>query len=283
MPAMNDLSARVRASLVWVLPLVAVVLLLGLETEWGSALRLRPPPPEPIAPKPVPTGLLPEYTIEGGLAAHTETVNRTLFNPTRRPAPAAAEAAKQVMKRGQFALTGTTVAGDRALAFLKETGANGKPRTVRQGETINGMLVAEVKPDRVKLTLADEAEELMLKVATNPKPTPQPVQPPQPGAPAAPGARPPVAAGAQPGQAAPGQASTPQQSLAERRRAARAAEAAAAAARQAGTQPAEQPATPFPVPQPAQSTATPAATGQPQQGSDSWSQVYQRYQQRRQK
>ena len=103
-------------------------------------------------------------------------MNRTLFNPTRRPAPVAiAEAAKPRIQRGQFALTGTTVAGDRSLAFLKETNG-GKARTVKKGETINGMLVAEVWPDRVKLTLGDESEEISLKVSTNPRPTPQPVR-----------------------------------------------------------------------------------------------------------
>ena len=40
-----------------------------------------------------------------------------------------------------------------------------------QGETINGLTVAEVKPDRVRLALGDESEELILKVQTNPKPT----------------------------------------------------------------------------------------------------------------
>ena len=34
--------------------------------------------------------------------------------------------------------------------------------------------VAEVKTDRVKLAMGDEAEELVLRVATNPRVTPQP-------------------------------------------------------------------------------------------------------------
>ena len=172
---MNDLSVRVRASLWWLLPLALLVVLIGWEIGWGSAVRLRPPPAEPIAPQPVTMGLLPDYVIAGGIASHSETVNRTLFNPTRRPAPVAiAEAAKPRIQRGQYALTGTTVAGDRSLAFLKETNG-GKARTVKKGETINGMLVAEVWPDRVKLTLGDESEEISLKVSTNPRPTPQPV------------------------------------------------------------------------------------------------------------
>src|SRR5512137_303884 len=73
--AMNDLTARVRASLWWLLPLLALVLLIGGEIDWGRALHIAPPPAEPIAPKPVVAGLLPEYTIAGGLGAHAETVN----------------------------------------------------------------------------------------------------------------------------------------------------------------------------------------------------------------
>jgi hypothetical protein len=49
---------------------------------------------------------------------------------------------------------------------------SGKSRRVQQGESINGMLVAEVKADRVRLALGNESEELVLKVATNSRPTP---------------------------------------------------------------------------------------------------------------
>ena len=130
---MNDLSARVRASLWWLLPLALLVLLIGWEIDWGSAVRVRPPPATPVVPQPVTMGLLPDYVIAGGIASHTETVDRTLFNPTRRPAPVAVvEAAKPRIQRGQYALTGTTVAGDRSLAFLKETNG-GKARTVKTG------------------------------------------------------------------------------------------------------------------------------------------------------
>ena len=88
------------------------------------------------------------------------------------------------------------------------------------GDKINGMLVAEVKPDRVRLTLGDESEELLLKVGTNPRPTAPPA------APAAAAAAPPAAgcrrgcAGARRDAGAPAE---PAQTLAERRRAARAA------------------------------------------------------------
>jgi len=260
---MNKLSATIEAELWWLLPAAVLAAVIGWELDWGRSLRLRAPEASPIEPKPVVTALLPDYAIAGGIDARAETVGRTLFNPTRRPAPVAvAEAARPRMQRGLYALTGTTVFGDKGLAFLKEK-SGGKALTVRQGDTIAGMLVAEVKPDRVKLTLGDESEEVVLAVATNSRPTPQPAAPapaagapatPQPAAPPMPAVSP-VAAGGQP---------QPAQSLAERRQAARAAAAAAGAS----SQPAQPPA-----------AAAAAPGGNPDPG---WAQVYQRYQQRRQ-
>ena len=220
---MSDLSARIHTALWWLLPLAALFAIIGLETRWGRALDRRPELVEPIAPKPVAASLLPEYAIAGGPAGHAEMVHRTLFNPTRRPAPAVQEAAAGRLQRGQFALTGTMMVDGKSTAFLREVAGN-KPRRVLAGDRVNGMLVAEVKPDRVKLTLGDESEELLLRVGTNPRPTTPPAAPLVP---------PPVAAAPQP-PAAPQTAAMPQtpeakeagQTLAERRRAARAAAAA---------------------------------------------------------
>ena len=88
--AMTDLAARIRAALWWLLPLAALLVIIGWETGWGKAFDRRPAPAEPIAPKPVVASLLPEYAIAGGAAGHTEMVQRTLFNPTRRPGPGGA-------------------------------------------------------------------------------------------------------------------------------------------------------------------------------------------------
>jgi len=218
---MNNLAARLHAAIWWLLPLAALAAVIGWETDWGSALDRRPPTAEAIAPKPVVASLLPEYAIAGGVAARTEMVQRTLFNPTRRPAPAVAQdGAAARLQRGQFALTGTMLVDGKSTAFLREVAGN-KARRVQAGEMINGLLVAEVKPDRVKLTLGDESEELLLKVATNPRPTVAPAAVAQAATQAA--TPPPAAAQAAAVQpAAPGTQDAAQ-TLAERRRAARAA------------------------------------------------------------
>jgi hypothetical protein len=265
---MKAIDSRVKAWLTWALPFAVLALLIGWETEWGHALRRVPAQNVNVTPQPVNVAVLPEYQISGGVAERRETVERTLFNPTRRPAPPPpATGAKSALQTGQFVLTGTTVVDQKATAFLREVNG-GRSRRVQQGESINGMLVAEVRPDRVKLTQGSDSELLTLKVAPGPKTTIQPVAAgPQPGAP---GQVPP--AGAQ-GPGAPQQAAQTQEAadvLANRRRAARAA---------------AQGATPNPQAAPAQAppvvSATPApATGQAAPADPRWNDVYQRYMQR---
>lgn len=260
---MKEISTRFRTALWWMGPLVVCAALIAWETNVGRAIRTLPPEAEPISARPVVTSVLPEYVIEGGTAARADTVQRTLFNPTRRPAPAAStEAGQSRMQRGQFALTGTTVIDGKSTAFLRET-AGGKSRRVKQGETINGLVVAEVKPDRVRLSLGDESEELFLRVATNPKPT----LPPVAAAPAAANAHPaaPVADGTAAAPTA-GPAIPADGSLAERRRAARAAQAAS------------QGQTPVPAAAPpaAAAAAPPGSAPDPR-----WADIYKSYQQNR--
>jgi hypothetical protein len=180
--------------------------------------------------------VLPDYTIEGGLPAHAETVQRTLFNATRRPAPElAADSGPRQIAHGKYQLMGTTVTGERNVAFLKDLGG-GKTRVVRQGDEIDGMKVSLVTADRVTFTAGDDSEELFLKVAPGPKTTVA-AAPPPPGAPAAAAGAPPAAAAAAAARAAANAARAAQAAGAARppdgadakgtRRAARAAAAAA--------------------------------------------------------
>lgn len=227
----------------WLLPSAALAVLLGWEIDWGRHIHRLPEPEPPVIPKPVAPVLLPEYRIEGGLASHSETVDRTLFNPTRRPAPVvtAADQAKTSFPHGQYQLTGTALAGEKNIAFLKEV-AGGKSRVVRQGDQINGVLVAEVAPGHIKLTLADDSEEILLKVAPAQKvaaaPGARQAGQPATAAQAAAGAAPGTAAGG-PVQRGIGSAfQVPAQGNVDReqRRAARAAAAAQFAAQRAAAQ-----------------------------------------------
>jgi hypothetical protein len=282
--ALGALASRLGSWATWLLPFALLALLLAWETDWGRRFADQPVPDAAPAPSPVQVSLLPEYTIAGGAGARRETVERTLFNPTRRPAPPPPqETAKAKLQRGQFMLTGTAVSGTTTIAFLRETNG-GRARSARPGDVLNGMTVAEVKPDRVRFTLGDESEDVVLRVATGPKTTMQPGPAPVPGQPgAAPGAAPgPVPApGAAPAPTAPAAAATPAQSaeaqtLLERRRAARAA-AAAGQPQAAETPAAAPPAVANPsVPQPASGgTFTPTPQTDPR-----WAEVYKRMMQR---
>src|SRR5437763_15236896 len=107
---MSVLVRRWASLLWWVLPLIVLAGVLAWETEWGRHWDATDPPVETaVGPTRVAGALLPEYRIEGQLAGHSETVNRTLFNPTRRPAPPApADQNAATMKNGQYVLTCTS-------------------------------------------------------------------------------------------------------------------------------------------------------------------------------
>lgn len=266
---MNMMQSTLRSWARWLLPFVLLVLLIGWQTDWGRGWSRVPPHAASAIPPPVTVAVLPIYAPDATTATSRDTIDRTLFNPTRRPAPVAlAEVAKPRMQRGQFALTGTLIAEGKSTAFLRDV-SGGKARRVLQGEMVNGMLVAEVKADRVRLTLGDETEELGLKLAVGPRTTIQPVM-------AGPLAAAVAASGLSPADAArlAPQVRDVADVLAERRRMAREAEAAAAG-RPPGT-PIVPPPTAAATPGPAPAAGAAAASTDP-----AWSSVYQRYQQPR--
>lgn len=229
---------RLPSWLLWVVPIVALALVVGWEIDWGRQLVRVPSTPPPVEPKAVTAAALPDYQIEGGLPAHSETVQRTLFNATRRPAPALAsdDGPKQIA-RGAYQLMGTTVTGENNVAFLKQIG-NGKTIAVRQGEEINGMKVALVTADRVQFRAGDDSEELILKVAPGPKTT-LAAAPGAPGAAAAPttisAARAAQAARTQPTAVNPAQVQPQQPQPAANTRAARRAARSSGATDQSGS------------------------------------------------
>lgn len=159
--------------------------------------------------------LLPPFALPANAAAVPETVAKPLFVPTRRPSPPVAASNTPSIRRGQFVLTGVTIAPDASIAFLRET-ASGKTHSVKKGGTVNGMAVDNVEPRRVVLRVGEEIEDLSLltqapgRVVAPAAPTG--AVPPAPGSVAVPASLPmpgqpgglPVAPGSPPGAATPG-------------------------------------------------------------------------------
>lgn len=185
-----------RNPLVMVLAAVAVALLIviGFETGWGSGLRTALPPPSTVRSAAVDAKLLPPVADAAPEAAYPETGNRPLFTPTRRPAPAP-EAVGSMVK-GQYVLQGITILGPTRIAMLREkTGS--KVHRMEKGGDLNGVTVAEIETDRVTLRQGGDSEVVSLVVSRGggaPAPAappstpatamPGPFRPPQPGAPA---------------------------------------------------------------------------------------------------
>jgi hypothetical protein len=154
-----------RQPLIASLAVVAAVLVaaIGIETGFGTRLGARIPsgvskPAVPFQARllPAPAPLDPEQTF-------VEMVARPLFTPTRRPAPAAEAPSQVTFKRGQYVLQGVIIAAGTKIAMLRDK-TTGKVHRVQEGHDLEGMKVAEVKPDSVTLGVGKEHEVLPLEV-----------------------------------------------------------------------------------------------------------------------
>jgi len=196
------MSSRLALTTILGVLLAGTVVAIGFETDWGrTPMGGRSSGSSAKAPT-LDTRVLPQFALaplSPAGSGYRETVERPLFIPTRRPAPAG-NSAPMAMKKGQFRLAGTTVSEQISVAYLFETGTN-KTHRVNKGADINGMTVESVFANRVVLKQGDETEELSLRTGNSPRPPPPPQQ--VAGAPLAPGQQPgaPVAqAGAAPPQ-----------------------------------------------------------------------------------
>lgn len=174
--------------------IVAAIVALGLETDWGQRWQSRYYTAGNGTRAPIDMRTLPPFQLPPIASAYKETVERPLFVPTRRPSPAGM-GAQVAMKKGQFRLAGTTVSEGLSVAYLFETSTN-KTHRVNKGADINGITVDMVAANRVTLKQGEETEELSLRTSTSPKPPPPPPQavaggpPGTPGAPGVPGVAP---------------------------------------------------------------------------------------------
>jgi general secretion pathway protein N len=158
---------------------VALLVVIGIETGWGTRVRPAPPAVEAKPGAPVDARVLPTLAATVAEQAYPESVARPLFVPSRRPAPVAPTVPVATMPKGTLTLQGVTIAGETRIAMLREK-QSGKVHRVEQGKAVNGMSVAQVDADRVVLRMGDESETVVMLVSK------------AGGAPGTPGAAPPA-------------------------------------------------------------------------------------------
>jgi hypothetical protein len=117
----------------------------------------QPPVADPVAP----------------LADLSETLQRPLFTPERRPAqdepaPVVAPATDLPRTPPSFELTAVVLANGERVALLKALGA-GQLHRLRQGESVDGWTLTEVRPDGVVLERGGQRESIELRTFDAPR------------------------------------------------------------------------------------------------------------------
>jgi hypothetical protein len=155
-----------RYPLISAMAVLAAMLVVVLAVEFASGAKLSErvagraaPPAAPVTAK-----LLPPIAAVNPDQEYAETANRPLFIGTRRPAPpAVSTTAVAAMAKGQFTLTGVTIVGPLKIALLREK-SSGRVIRVEEGNDVNGIRVAQVDAEQVKLTQGGDQEVVQMLV-----------------------------------------------------------------------------------------------------------------------
>jgi len=161
------MDARVPFILAWTGVNLAIAAALGSLLSWGGRMNPELPPIEAGKPAPVAFDVIPDYALPRLEQRFRQTLERPLFVPTRRPAPPPPPPPpppKPTMKKGQFQLMGTMILPEASYVWLRDV-ESGKTRRVEMGQTINGILIAAVGPERVTMSQYDDEEIVRMKVA----------------------------------------------------------------------------------------------------------------------
>lgn len=162
-----------------------LLLVLGLTAAVLAQLRLETAERAPVEPRIVTAAIAPAGPSPAPLPALvdlTETLDRPLFSPTRRPPQAAAAAAPQAPPMHPDAapppdmkLSAVVIDAGRRFALLQRFPA-GDTLRVAQGDTVDGWTLSEVRVDGVTLRNNDQRHEIVLRTF-EPAPAPAPVAP----------------------------------------------------------------------------------------------------------
>ena len=161
---------------------MALLVALGVETDWGAALTTPPLQSRSGTVKQDATSVLPDFRLGSEASAYSQIVERPLLNPSRKPAPtqlvtAAPEPPKPQVRRGLYQLIGITDLGSIKIAQLREIASN-RVKSVRQGDQLQEMTVAKVEPTQVTLSFQGETDVIEMAKFTASGRVPQPPPPP---------------------------------------------------------------------------------------------------------
>jgi hypothetical protein len=174
----------------------ALLVALGVETEWGGLLGTPQVQARTGGTKQDVVSVLPDFRLSPEAGAYGQIAERPLLNPSRRPAPTQAvvlapEPPKPQVRRGLYQLIGITDLGSVKIAQVKEVASN-RVKSVREGDLLQEMTVTKVGSTQVTLAFQGETDVIEMakftasgRVPQPPPPPPQPVAqaapPPQPG------------------------------------------------------------------------------------------------------
>ena len=171
---MLPLDVRHLAFLGWAALNTGLAVVIGDRLDWGGQPHLEVPEPVTMTAEPVTVTLPADFTLPAAEKHFRQTLERPLFVPSRRPPPPPPPPPppepppKPTMQKGQFQLMGTMILPEASYVVLRDV-ASGKTRRVEQGQTINGILIQSVEPERATLSQYDDIEVLVMKVAPSPK------------------------------------------------------------------------------------------------------------------
>ena len=154
-----------RSPLLAALAAVALLLVIvvGAEAVFGPGPRSVLAAVEHRKVVPADAKLLPSLAIAAPEQAYPDSVARSLFLPTRRPAPEAPVSAQGVIPKGQYILQGVIVVGDNRIAMVREK-SNGRIHRIERGKDFNGLKVIEIERESVTLAQGNDQEKLLLSV-----------------------------------------------------------------------------------------------------------------------
>lgn len=161
---------------------VALLVALGIETDWGAALTAPPLQARSTAAKPDITSVLPDFRLGSEASAYSQIVERPLLNPSRKPAPtqlvtAAPEPPKPQVRRGLYQLLGISDFGAIKIAQVREIASN-RVKSIREGDQLQEMTVAKIEPAQITLAFQGETDIIEMAKFTASGRVPQPPAPP---------------------------------------------------------------------------------------------------------